>query len=77
MADGGHYHDDSIVVVDEYPEEVVLELRPGDRIRQWQTIFARGEIGGADYRDQQKKRNVDVINSLLALPKGMNAAGRR
>lgn len=77
MADHRHAHDDTIIVVDEYPEGVVYEMRPGDRIRQWQAIFARGETGGADYRDQQKKRNVDVINSLLALPKGLNAAGRR
>lgn len=74
----GHHHDGSIIVVDEYPEEVVYEVHPAnDRLKQWQAIFARGETGGADFRDQQKKRNVDVINSLLALPKGMNAAGRR
>lgn len=78
MADYGHHGDGPIIVLQEYPEEVVFEVRPDEeRVKQWQAVFTRGETGGAGLRDQQKKRNVDVINSLLALPKGLNAAGRR
>lgn len=78
MADSSHHHDGTIIVLEEYPDEVVYEMRPSEeRVKQWQAVFARGETGGADYRDPQKKRNVDVINSLLALPKGLNTAGRR
>lgn len=75
IADNRHPHDGPVILVEEYPDENIYELVPiEERVKQWQAMYARGELGT---KDPQKKRNVDVINSLLALPKGLNAAGRR
>ncbi|CAL8074029.1 unnamed protein product [Orchesella dallaii] len=40
-------------------------------------ISAMGYMGGLPWFNQQNKRNSELINSILGLPKVMNDAGRR
>lgn len=76
MADNGDHHEDSIIVLEEYPGEKVYVVSPvNERIKKMQAMYARGEV--VDFKENPEKRNVDIINSLLALPKGIHAAGRR
>ncbi|ODM86841.1 Pigment-dispersing hormone peptide [Orchesella cincta] len=40
-------------------------------------ISAMGYLGGLPWFSNQQKRNSELINSILGLPKVMNDAGRR